>query len=458
MSAKGGVAVLGAGLGGLATATFLQAAGVPVTLFERAGRPGGRVCTTRLDAGTLLEHGPLGWLDKEPAALDLCDLLGLTPTVAADVQKERRLWKEGRIHALPKGPLSFLGTPVMPLGGRLRLLMEPFVRRRDPLLGEETVDAFARRRFGEAVADNLFAAMVAGIYGGDPRRLSVQAAFPLMADWERDDGSCIAGALSYMRRLRRERMAGTRRPTTRSLVSLPGGMAEMTDAMAERLGDAFRPGSQVARLRREGGRWLLFDGAGSEVHQAEHLVMATPSGVSAELLSDEAPELQDLPAQRVAPLAVVHLLLRQEQVAADLASFGFLALRDHGLRALGVQYASSIFPGQTAAGLVQLRALLGGVHDPEILALDDDALIDATLAPLVDALRITGVPVHAAVTRLPAAIPQYELGHLALRQRFEDLAAARGGLYFAGDALHGVGVTAVAARAQAVARDIVASG
>ncbi|MHC4837574.1 MAG: FAD-dependent oxidoreductase, partial [Planctomycetota bacterium] len=124
----------------------------------------------------------------------------------------------------------------------------------------------------------------------------------------------------------------------------------------------------------------------------------------------------------------------------------------------GVQYASSIFPDQTAAGLVQLRALLGGVHDPEILALDDDALIDATLAPLVDALRITGAPVHAAVTRLPAAIPQYELGHLALRARFEALAAARGGLHFAGDALHGVGVTAVAARAQTVAQDIAASG
>lgn len=457
MSARGGVAVLGAGLGGLATATFLQAAGVPVTLFERAERPGGRVRTTRLD-DTLLEHGPLGWLDKEPAALDLCDLLGLTPTVAADVQKERRLWKEGRIHALPKGPLSFLGTPVMPLGGRLRLLMEPFVRRRDPALGEETVDAFARRRFGSAVADNLFAAMVSGIYGGDPRRLSVQAAFPLMAGWERDHGSCVAGALPHMRRLKRERKAGTRRPTTRSLVSLPGGMAEMTDAMAARLGDAFRPVSQVVRVRRAGGQWLLLDGAGGEVHQAEHLVMATPSGVSAALLADEAPELKDLPAQRVAPLAVVHLLLREEQVAADLASFGFLALRDQGLRALGVQYASSIFPGQTAAGLVQLRALLGGVHDPEILALDDDALIDATLAPLVDALRITGAPIHAAVTRLPAAIPQYELGHLALRQRFEDLAAARGGLHFAGDALHGVGVTAVAARAEAVAQDIAKSG
>ncbi|MHC4837386.1 MAG: hypothetical protein ACYTF3_04265, partial [Planctomycetota bacterium] len=141
-----------------------------------------------------------------------------------------------------------------------------------------------------------------------------------------------------MRRLKRERKTGTRRPTTRSLVSLPGGMVEMTDAMAARLGDAFRPRSQVARVRREGGQWLLLDGAGGEVHQSEHLVMATPSGVSAALLADEAPELKDLPAQRVAPLAVVHLLLREEQVAADLASFGFLALRDQGLRALGVQY------------------------------------------------------------------------------------------------------------------------
>jgi len=447
------VCVIGGGLGGLATAVFLQQQGKKVVLLEQQPRPGGRVRSTQLDAETVLEHGPLGWLDKEPAVLDLCDLLGQTPIPAEPVQKERRLWKGGKIYALPKGPGSFLATPVMPLRSRLRLLMEPFIRRRPEDLGEESVAAFARRRFGAGVADNLFAAMVSGIYGGDAHRLSVQAAFPLMAGWERDRGSCVAGALPHMRRLKREVQSGKRRPTSRNLMTVEGGMAGLTDGMAHHLGENFRPGQDVDQLRRLDHKWLVLDSSGSTLVEASEVVAATPSAVTARLLREEAPPLQQVgAAQVVAPLAVVHFLLRQEDIGADIQSFGFLALRNQGLRALGVQYASSIFPGQTAKGLVQLRILMGGVHDQDLLNLQDPAIAAAAWEPLVEPLQIHGEAIHTEVTRLPHAIPQYDLGHLERRAEFEQVAAKLGGLHLGGDALHGVGVTAVLARAQATAR------
>lgn len=449
------VCIIGGGLGGLATAAFLQQQGKKVVLLEQQSRPGGRVRSTQLDAQTVLEHGPLGWLDKEPAVLDLCDLIGQVPIPAEPVQKERRLWKQGKIYALPKGPGSFLATPVMPLRSRLRLLMEPFIRRRPEHFGEESVADFARRRFGAGVADNFFAAMVSGIYGGDAHQLSVQAAFPLMAGWERDHGSCVAGALPHMRRLKREVQSGKRRATSRNLMTVKGGMAGLTDGMAQYLGESFRPRQDVAQLHRVDEKWFVLDSSGSTLAEAPQVVAATPSAITASLLHEEAPHLAQVgAAQVVAPLAVVHFLVRQGDIGADIQSFGFLALRNQGLRALGVQYASSIFPGQTAKGLVQLRVLMGGVHDPDLLALPDQAIVAAAWEPLVEPLHIRGEAVHTEVTRLPQAIPQYDLGHLARREEFAQAAARLGGLHLGGDALHGVGVTAVLARALATARSL----
>jgi renalase len=57
MSGKfGGVAVIGAGIAGLACATTLARAGIGVTLFEKSRRPGGRVATRRVE-GLSFNHG-----------------------------------------------------------------------------------------------------------------------------------------------------------------------------------------------------------------------------------------------------------------------------------------------------------------------------------------------------------------------------------------------------------------
>ena len=50
------VAVIGAGIAGLACTTTLAQAGIGVTLLEKARRPGGRVATRRVD-GLSFNHG-----------------------------------------------------------------------------------------------------------------------------------------------------------------------------------------------------------------------------------------------------------------------------------------------------------------------------------------------------------------------------------------------------------------
>lgn len=71
------VAILGAGAAGLAAARQLQAAGVPVTVFDKARRPGGRLAVRRSDHGNLHHGAPLISLPDMPLSPAVRSLLAL---------------------------------------------------------------------------------------------------------------------------------------------------------------------------------------------------------------------------------------------------------------------------------------------------------------------------------------------------------------------------------------------
>ncbi|MBL4672632.1 MAG: protoporphyrinogen oxidase, partial [Arenicella sp.] len=227
---KTDVAVLGGGLSGLGCANFLRQAGFQVAVFEKGAMPGGKV-QTKCEDGYVVELGPLGWLDKEPSVGAFVRGLGLDALPAEDAQGQRWLLKDGSLHLLPSGPLSFLRTRLLSMGSKLRLMQEPFISaRRD---GEESIHDFATRRFGKGVADTFFGAMVSGVFGGDARQLSVQAAFPLMAGWESESGSCVRGAIRHMRRKRAQQKATEVVATSGKLCSLQQGMGQLLEVAAQ---------------------------------------------------------------------------------------------------------------------------------------------------------------------------------------------------------------------------------
>lgn len=62
--------------------------------------------------------------------------------------------------------------------------------------GDESVDSFFSRRFGDAFARTLGSALVHGIYAADSRLLSLRATFPqLRASEARGNGSVVWGEL-----------------------------------------------------------------------------------------------------------------------------------------------------------------------------------------------------------------------------------------------------------------------
>jgi oxygen-dependent protoporphyrinogen oxidase len=191
------VVVIGGGISGLAAAHGC-ADQVPdslrITVLERQAEVGGKAVTLQED-GWLVEAGPTGFLDNEPALDRLIKTTGLTK-LPADVAAARRFVVcNGRMREIHAHPLKFARSGILSPLGMLRVVGETFIPgRRDG--DDESVWEFAARRLGRQAADRLIAPMVLGVFAGDAKRLSLPAAFPRMASLEQEHGSLIRGKLA----------------------------------------------------------------------------------------------------------------------------------------------------------------------------------------------------------------------------------------------------------------------
>jgi oxygen-dependent protoporphyrinogen oxidase len=208
--------------------------------------------------------------------------------------------------------------------------------------------------------------------------------------------------------------------------------------------------------RAPGGQpgWVV-GGEGRDCWQADAVVLACPAYQQAALLADLDGELAEqvgaIPYNRV---AVVALGYRAADVPVSLDGFGYLAPQRTRRDLLGVQWCSSIFPGRAPDGCVQLRAMCGGWHRPEVGGWDDARLLGAVRAELRLALRVEAAPVFHHVVRWDRAIPQYLLGHLERVAWIEGRAARYPGLFLAGNAYRGVALNDCTEQAELLARRI----
>jgi oxygen-dependent protoporphyrinogen oxidase len=333
---------------------------------------------------------------------------------------------------VPSSPREAIASRLLSWRGKARLLAEPLAARsREP---DESVAAFARRRLGSQVAEHLVAPMVAGIYAGDPAKLSLAAAFPRLAQLEREHGSLL-GALVRSR-------SGTDRG---ELASFAAGMGALPNALAAPLAASILHAA-ATQLEREGSRWRV-QLASAPAELADAVVVATPADRAAALLAD--PRTRAISEIPYAPVDVVCLGFERAQVDHDLAGFGFLVAPGETLGILGCLWESSLFPGRAPEGQVLLRVMLGG-------QLPDDGVVPQALAAVRRALGVHGQPLLAHLFRHRRAIPQYTIGHLARVATADAIERDLPGLFLTGNALRGVGVNDCAREAERTAARVAA--
>jgi oxygen-dependent protoporphyrinogen oxidase len=453
------VIVIGAGVSGLAVTFHLrerlaERGDVQVACLEATGRPGGNIRTDQED-GFTCEWGPNGFLDNEPATLELVRKLGIEDRLLPSNQSAatRFIYRDGRLRKLPTGPLSFLTSNVLSLPGRLRVLCEPLARARKGA-GDESVFDFASRRIGREAAATLVDAMVSGIFAGDAGNLSLRSAFPKMWKMENEHGSLFRAMLARRRQAGAsgERPAGGPAGPGGTLTSFWTGMQDLVDALARAVGASLRLDTRVthvADMGVRGFRVYLTEGAPID---APVVVLACPAWFASEITRSMDEEMAAaMAAIPPAPLAVVHLGYFAGEIGGAPEGFGFLVPRGQGPRMLGCLWSSSIFDGRAGEGRALLTCMIGGAHDPEAIGLTDAQLVETARFDLRTTMGIEAEPRFTRIFRHPRGIPQYTLGHPGRIELIARRLLEHPGMLVCGNSYRGISVNACAAEAPEVA-------
>ena len=407
---------MGGGLSGLSLAWFLRKRfkeAICITIVEQSFRTGGLI-ESQEQAGFLFEQGPHSIRAKGPGAetLQLVQELGLEDQViAADKSSGVRFrWIDQKLQPLPSGLIGLLFSPLAK-----ELLPALWKEWRIPAHRgqEETIYAFVSRRFGTALAERFFDPMVAGIYAGEMRSLSMRACFPLLHHYEQQYGSVVKGAIfSQWNHRRPPRSDFVAQVQAAGAFSFKSGMETLTRSLSQKSCAHVLLGARVVGLHPQGQHQginiALADGR--SLH-ADRVFSALPANaLGAAVTGVDLPAAQLLQSLHSASVAVVNLGYHRDVLPGK--GFGYLIPAKEKEEILGVIWDSSIFPQQQSCPThTRLAVMMGGERHPDMAGKGEDALAGIAMKAVAKHMKIVAAPDALMVKVAHAAIPQYALGH-----------------------------------------------
>ena len=455
------VVVVGGGIAGLSTAWHIRRLAachgieLELRLLEASSVVGGNIRSEWVSTALgdfLVEWGPNGVLDNKPETLELCDALGLSDDVieANEAAAKRYLFLDGRLQQLPTSPGAFMKSPILPIGARWRVMREPFIKG---LSAEgESVFGFAERRLGHHAASRLIDPFVSGIFAGDPKLLSVHAAFPRLTEMERAHGSLFRA----QKAMKRERVAAGEEVKRPVLHSLRHGMGQLTTALGADLGSVVHTETRVERIRRFEDGWVVDIQGAPPITEVDHVILATPTYATAGIVGGlERAFLSPLQAIDYAAVTVVAMGFAADAVGNSLDGFGFLVPSLEEREILGCLWPSSIYPGHRAPDDTKLlRVMVGGARNPKLALRADSEILSSVKSELAEILGLQGEPIFERVIRWKSAIPQYSLQHLEHLRQLDAVVGKWPGLSLVGNGYRGVAVNDCTREAPATARSV----
>lgn len=446
------VAVVGAGITGLATARFLSQAGCTVTVVEAADRVGGKIQTLDLD-GVPVEAGPDTFLARVPWAVDLCRELGLGDDLVAPATGTAFLWTGGRLRPLPEGHVLGVPTALRPLvrsgvlspAGVARACLD-LVLPRSALGADPTVADVIGRRLGRQVLERLVEPLVGGINAGRADALSLSATARPLAEGAARNRSLVLG-------LRR----AERGPGGPVFLGLVGGLQRLVDRLAQDVAD-LRLATAVSGVVKASTGYALRCEPGPDV-EADAVVVTVPSFTAARMLESLSPAAAaHLAAIRHASVVTATFVYDPPAVPTPLEGAGMLVPRVEGRLLTACTWSTSKWPALAAGGKVLLRASAGRDGDERAMELPDEEIVRRLHDELALVLGLRARPDASLVSRWPRGFPQYDAGHHQRVAGIEAaLAADAPGVRVAGAAYRGLGIAACTEQARRAADLVTAS-
>ena len=465
------VAIIGAGIAGLAAAYFLRDEPVQVTVLDGAPRVGGKLAVAEV-AGARLDVGAEALLARRPEGTGLIRAAGLAGRLVDPGTTAARIWSRGQLHPLPAR--QFMGVPadlgelartgLLSAAGMARAAREPGLptTARD---GDVPVARYVGARFGPELVDRLVDPLLGGVYAGRSQELSFEATLPALAEAAGQHASLTGAAAALLPAPGArgpEDPGGARRPPV--FTTLRGGLGTLPPVLATASGAQVRTGAMVRELVPTARGWRLTIGSAHAPQwlDADAVILALPAQPASRLLGGvpgAAPAAAALREISYASMAIVTLAYPATAFPRRLDSSGYLVPAVDGHPVKAVTFSSVKWPHLQAGadGLVFVRCSVGRIGEEAVLHRDDADLTALAAADLAAATGVRGAPAAGLVTRWGGALPQYTVGHAGRVARIQAGLASQPRLAACGAVFAGVGIPACIATARDAVDQIVAS-
>ncbi|OMD45744.1 protoporphyrinogen oxidase [Paenibacillus borealis] len=454
------VVIIGGGLSGLSAAFYVRKhyreAGVQpdIVLIEKEKVLGGKIETLQRD-GFVVEKGPDSFLARKTAMSDLAKELKLDHELVTTNPNAKKTYilQRGKLHPMPAGLVlgiptelkPFLKSGLVSFSGKMRAMLD-FVLPPRRSSEDESLGQLIERRLGTEVLENMTEPLLAGIYAGDMRKISLQATFPQFGEVERQYGSLIRGMTTGRKPV--ETHTGTKKS---AFLTFRKGLQSMVHALIHELHDVEqRTGTGAARItvRTDSGRSSAAESGpryaveldNGETLLADDIYVTVQNFAAAELLRPHV-DVSALDNVNYVSVANVVMAFAKKDIVTEYDGSGFLVPRKEGRNITACTWTSTKWLHTSPEDKVLLRCYVGRSGDEQNVELPDEALAELVRKDLREIMGVGAQPLFTEITRLKHSMPQYPVGHpgriAALRS---ELSQKLPGVYAFGAGYDGIGM------------------
>ncbi|PTK65532.1 protoporphyrinogen oxidase [Staphylococcus borealis] len=414
------VAIIGAGITGLASAYYLKhyKPDVDVTIFEATNRPGGKIQTYR-NEGYTIELGPESYLGRKTIMTDIAKDIGLGDDLITNETGQSYIFAKNKLYPIPGGSIMGIPTDIKPFLktklisplGKLRagldLVIPPIQIDDDISVGE-----FFRRRLGNEILENLIEPLMGGIYGTDIDRLSLMSTFPNFKEQEETHGSLIKGMQHEKAQRIKQRQLYPGAPKGQ-FKQFRHGLSSFIEALAENIeskGVTIRYQSPVNDIHINKDNYEIVIDQGSE--QFDGVLITTPHQTFMKWFNhDEA--FKYFNRMDSTSVATVVFAFDEKDIENTYNGTGFVIARTSKTDITACTWTTKKWPFTTPKGKVLIRAYVGKPGDTVVEDHTDEEIATIARRDLNKMMTFKGDPEFTIVNRLTKSMPQYHIGHMS---------------------------------------------
>ncbi|HSM54954.1 MAG TPA: FAD-dependent oxidoreductase [Candidatus Sulfomarinibacteraceae bacterium] len=407
------VAVVGAGMAGLAAANELAKEGLQVTVFERQPYVGGRI-KTDLHNGQTIEGGAQCYFEFYRLTRNLIHELDLAE-YETYLSGRPGIFRNQKISNISLGPGLLFGNHI---DFRSKLLfgklLGPLLRHWSQLDHEElyaahpldtkSVAEYANQELSQEILDYLFQPILSGIFYWRPKEISQSALFVLF----------------------RQLLFGLRPMTLKcGLSALPRAIAQRLDVRVN------NTVTQISRAESGGYHVAVHDGSQITNHQVDAVVCATTATTVPRLI----PFLNSTQKkffQRIKYSSTVNVAVEVKNARIPITHSLYIPSAERSVQNLGAVTRQSS----------RVLSLFSSAESGVDLVGERDSVVSTGLVQ--DLKRVLSPPDPGAFRPLPhflyrwrEALPIHDVGHFRRLNDFQSGKLESGNLVFCGDYLGG---------------------